>query len=414
MFKQKSPIKKTGFLFLIMAGLFLANISFTEAAEWTPITSLPGLPAGPVGLSDFIIVIYDFLLSAVGIAAMFMIVVGGFRYLTAAGNAAALSEAKDIIYSALYGLLLALCVWIIVSTINPDLIYLKEPGANPAHGDYSCMPSGATCNTCSGGDGCDPACPIAPAVGFDPDCDPTSPPMAIANCCYDVCDAISGGECPKRPLSCTDPTWPLNGDSKGNCKCVDGATVGLVPFVDCDAACRPNNCYVVDFRIGKANLDQSFYLPDDKSRAQKFAIYDGNTWDNAVEIIEGCNLYINAADYTTRFEDLTLLVIDNGHCTVAVGDEKFDGDCFANPAPPLMDILTPNGYYGPRPSAPDWLGCFLDDIIVLDAFWDTEATAGRCKRSENNSYITCPIRICAEYADGTQRSNTKYLKMTRP
>ena len=201
---QKSPVKKTVFLLLITAGLFLANINLAEAVAWKTITDIPGLPAGTeASLDDFIIVIYDFLLSAVGIAAMLMIVIGGFRYLTAAGNAAALSEAKDIIYSALYGLLLAISVWVIVSTINPDLVYLKKPGASPTSGDYSCLPSGSAC-------------------------------VAGDNCCYGVC---TGAKCPEKPNSCVDPTWPLDGDGEGNCKCINGHTINKGGATDCDDAC---------------------------------------------------------------------------------------------------------------------------------------------------------------------------------
>jgi hypothetical protein len=182
------------------------------------------MPSGPVSLSDFIIVIYDFLLSAVGIAAMFMIVVGGFRYLTAAGNAAALSEAKDIIYSALYGLLLAISVWVIVSTINLDLIYLKQPAADPAHGDYSCLPSGSACVA----DG--------------------------KKCCSEFqteVDMCVDGICESIPPSCVDPASPLNGyDDWGviNCDCIDRTIVGLVPFVDCNAACQ-SHCLITDAKI---------------------------------------------------------------------------------------------------------------------------------------------------------------------
>ena len=433
MFKQNFLTKKTGFLLLIIAGLFLMNISFAEAVAWETITDIPGLPAGSeVTLSDFIIVLYDFLLSAVGIAAMFMIVIGGFRYLTAAGNAAALSDAKDIIYSALYGLLLAISTWIIVSTINPDLVYLKQPGANPTHGNYSCLPSGTACNTCNGGDGCKAGCapadPDCPPVGAIPSCNPgdgcvlgpcpNPDPDCYSGCCSELqtgapmCSATADGTCQPVPVSCLDPTWPLNGDDGLNCKCIDGATVGLVPFVDCNAACKSSNCYVIDFRIGKADMSQASQLSSDKHRAQTFAIYDSNGWDNPIEIIETCNLYINAADYTTRFSDLILLVIDNGlGPTGAITDDRFDGDCFVSPAPPLLDLLSWNGYYAPVLLP---MTCHTYEIITLYTFWDDEATAGRCKRSENGLYVTCPIKMCAKYADGTTRSITKYLKMAHP
>ncbi len=70
---------------------------------------------------------YDFLISVVGLVAMGAIVIGGARYLTSVGNPSAIEDAKHTIYSAIYGLLLALTSWVIINTINPDILALKNP-----------------------------------------------------------------------------------------------------------------------------------------------------------------------------------------------------------------------------------------------------------------------------------------------
>ncbi|MCK4912913.1 MAG: hypothetical protein KAS05_04235 [Candidatus Omnitrophica bacterium] len=91
---------------------------------------IPGLPStGAINLSMYLVGLYDFLLSIVGIVAVMMLIIGGMRYITAAGNAAAIGDAKDIIQNAIFGLLLALLSWVFVSTINPDVLYIKAPGS---------------------------------------------------------------------------------------------------------------------------------------------------------------------------------------------------------------------------------------------------------------------------------------------
>ena len=257
MFKQNFLTKKTGFLLLIIAGLFLTNINFAEAVAWKTITDLPGLPAGSeVTLSDFIIVLYNFMLSAVGIAAMFMIVVGGFRYLTAAGNAASLSEAKDIIYSALYGLLLALSTWVIVSTINPDLLYLKQPGADPVHQDYRCLSPGTAC-------------------------------VAGDNCCYKNCGDIIPAECPKW-TGCTDMAVGTP-DTDGNCTCLDKEKVPVIGN-DCNETCRTEGHCGWNFLVVRVNTDgetketvagDSYHkLDPDKSQLWDFFLTNNGRWDD--------------------------------------------------------------------------------------------------------------------------------------
>ncbi|MBU4078527.1 hypothetical protein KKE85_02895, partial [Patescibacteria group bacterium] len=62
-------------------------------------------------------------LSVVGIVAVIMLIIGGMRYITAVGNPTAISDAKDIINSAITGLILALLSWVFISAINKCFLY---------------------------------------------------------------------------------------------------------------------------------------------------------------------------------------------------------------------------------------------------------------------------------------------------
>src|SRR5258708_39988061 len=74
---------------------------------------------------------YQFALIAAGILAFGAIVYGGVRYAAGRGNPAAESEAKSWINNALLGLLLLAGAWIVLYTINPQLVTLGTPGLPP-------------------------------------------------------------------------------------------------------------------------------------------------------------------------------------------------------------------------------------------------------------------------------------------
>ncbi|MBU3918928.1 hypothetical protein KKC63_03450 [Patescibacteria group bacterium] len=105
MFSKKTAFIMAGFIFAIA----MASANFAGAAEWTPLVRIPGLPAtGTVNLSMYLIGLYNFMLSVVGIVAVIMLIIGGMRYITAVGNPSAIGDAKDIINSAITGLIFAL------------------------------------------------------------------------------------------------------------------------------------------------------------------------------------------------------------------------------------------------------------------------------------------------------------------
>ena len=82
---------------------------------------------GAAPTNDFITYlksIISFGFAIIGILALFMLIIGAYQYLLAAGSGKA-EGAKETITSALLGLILGLCAWIILSKINPDLVNFR-------------------------------------------------------------------------------------------------------------------------------------------------------------------------------------------------------------------------------------------------------------------------------------------------
>lgn len=149
--------KKIIFFISLILGLFLYSDSALAAATYNSLVQIPLMPANP-SVFKYLNGLYTFLTGVVGIVAMGAIVIGGARYLTSAGNPSAIEDAKHTIYSAIYGLILALASWVIISTINPDILVLKKPGVSMTDGTfgfaardplYNCMVPGEQNNTTS-------------------------------------------------------------------------------------------------------------------------------------------------------------------------------------------------------------------------------------------------------------------------
>jgi len=77
-------------------------------------------------LNQIVAWFYYFIIEVAGLAAFVMLVTGGVKYLTSAGNPSAIGDAKDQIKSALLGLLIILGSWLILQVVNPELTILKS------------------------------------------------------------------------------------------------------------------------------------------------------------------------------------------------------------------------------------------------------------------------------------------------
>src|SRR3989344_1426082 len=102
------------------------NLKIQLPTEQGPVTTITG-PA------DYIRNFYNFGLLAVGLLAMLMIVIGAIQYSTSGGDTSKISDAKDRIYKAILGIALLLGAYILLRTINPELVLLKNPALTTIH-----------------------------------------------------------------------------------------------------------------------------------------------------------------------------------------------------------------------------------------------------------------------------------------
>ncbi|MEK9151837.1 MAG: D-alanyl-D-alanine carboxypeptidase family protein, partial [Patescibacteria group bacterium] len=76
-------------------------------------------------LADYISAVYKYAVSVAGVIAAVIMMIGGFQVLTAGGDAGRVTQGKERIENALVGLFLSLGVYLILNTINPDIVTLK-------------------------------------------------------------------------------------------------------------------------------------------------------------------------------------------------------------------------------------------------------------------------------------------------
>lgn len=77
------------------------------------------------GIGNYISTVYTWGLSVVGILAVVMMMIGGLIWTTAGGSATHIATAKQYIGGAISGLVLLLVSYLLLETINPELVNLK-------------------------------------------------------------------------------------------------------------------------------------------------------------------------------------------------------------------------------------------------------------------------------------------------
>jgi hypothetical protein len=143
-------------IFAICVMAFLPLMSFateTEPKVFQPEISIPGLqnlPDDSSLMARYIRAVYIFFVWIVGLLAVVMIIYGGIRWISAAGNTGHIKEARDIVTNAIAGVVLALLSVVILRTINPDLtqlktLALKQVAPITEIGEYTKYPDFAVC-----------------------------------------------------------------------------------------------------------------------------------------------------------------------------------------------------------------------------------------------------------------------------
>lgn len=114
-------------VYKITTSILLILVIFSIAASSDAATSVTAgsgvikLPAEGQ-FAEFIKRLFPAILTTAAILAVVMIIIAGFQWVTAYGNTSKIEDARDRIFNAIIGLILAFAAWLILNTINPALV----------------------------------------------------------------------------------------------------------------------------------------------------------------------------------------------------------------------------------------------------------------------------------------------------
>lgn len=103
-------VKKTIGLLSVIGVMLMAKAAY--AVSFFDPSGTLGL--GTADLQDTVIAIIQWILGLLGLIAVIMILVGGFRWMTAGGNEEKVESAKKLLTAAIIGLVIVLLAWAIV------------------------------------------------------------------------------------------------------------------------------------------------------------------------------------------------------------------------------------------------------------------------------------------------------------
>jgi len=133
--------KKTKLIFFILPKLSLALILFIISASFvfaqgTEITypNLPGVetPSFKTTFPEYVKYLFNLSMLIGVLIVLGVLVWSGFRYMTSRYNPVVVADIKKKIYSVFLGLLILLSAYVILKTINPELVVLSLPPIIPS------------------------------------------------------------------------------------------------------------------------------------------------------------------------------------------------------------------------------------------------------------------------------------------
>lgn len=93
-------------LFVLVAPTLTSAVSYFNPSDT--------LGLGSADLQETVIAIIQWVLGLLGLVAVIMILVGGFKWMTAGGNEESIESAKKLLTAAIIGLIIVLLAWAIV------------------------------------------------------------------------------------------------------------------------------------------------------------------------------------------------------------------------------------------------------------------------------------------------------------
>jgi len=131
-------LSKSLFLLIVILFLFSFLGSFVFAEERGLEVQYPEMGGEKIStsttLSEYAVYIFNFCIIIAAVAAFVVLIYGGIRYLFSSNNPGSMKEARIWIYSGIVGLLIALVSYLILNTINPEIIVPKLEEIKPNTG----------------------------------------------------------------------------------------------------------------------------------------------------------------------------------------------------------------------------------------------------------------------------------------
>src|SRR3989344_465021 len=119
MLKKVSVFQVAQVLAIVFVFVFaLAPVALAQFQ--TPSSGNTGLP-NDTSISGFIMKIINIALAVAGLIAVLFLIIGGFRYITSAGNEETAEQAKKIITNAIIGIVVIILSFVIVHVISNAL-----------------------------------------------------------------------------------------------------------------------------------------------------------------------------------------------------------------------------------------------------------------------------------------------------
>jgi quinol-cytochrome oxidoreductase complex cytochrome b subunit len=115
---SKSQVAQIGAI-VVTSVLALAPVAFAQFQN--PNCGGTNLPCD-TSVSTFILKIINIALAVAGLIAVLFLIIGGFRYITSAGNEESAEQAKKIIVNAIIGVVVIILSFVIVRVISSALV----------------------------------------------------------------------------------------------------------------------------------------------------------------------------------------------------------------------------------------------------------------------------------------------------
>ncbi|OGE74005.1 MAG: hypothetical protein A3I07_03765 [Candidatus Doudnabacteria bacterium RIFCSPLOWO2_02_FULL_42_9] len=118
---KKISTSKIASIVMVAFVLTMAIAPVGSAAWVNPQCTGTGLPC-QTSITDFIMNIINIALTVAGLIAVLFLIIGGFRYITSAGNEETAENAKKIIINAIIGIVIIILSFVIVRVISEALV----------------------------------------------------------------------------------------------------------------------------------------------------------------------------------------------------------------------------------------------------------------------------------------------------